>query len=276
MLDPFFLGSFRYVIGSLILIAILWIAEGREALRYNGRFGRAALAGLFGFAAFNVLVWWGLVYTRPEHASLIVALQTPMTALTLWLLRGLRPGRFTLCCMAVAVAGVIVVVTKGDPAQALIGGSLLGDLLVFAGGFAWVVYIMIGQTLTGWSPLRMTVLTAIPGTFGLLAVNAFTIAAGYSLLPSMEAVLSVAWNLAYFTIFTVVLGVLAFNNAVKHAGPLNTMLTLNIIPVVVFGIEAALGQSFVAIEIGGALLVIGALVANNFYQRRTQARPAPG
>lgn len=268
MLDPFFLGSFRYVLGVLIFIALLWALEGREALRYNGRFGRATLAGVFGFVAFNVLVWWGLVYTRPEHASLIVALQTPLTALTVWLLRGLRPAGFTLGCMAVAVTGVFVVVTKGDPAQALAGGSLFGDLLVFAGGYSWVVYIMISQTFSGWSPLRMTVLTAIPGTLGLIAVNAFTIAAGYSTLPSLEAVWSVAWNLAYFTVFTVVLGVLAFNNAVKHVGPLNTMLTLNVIPVLVFAIEAALGQSFAVIEIGGALLVIGALVANNLYLRR--------
>jgi hypothetical protein len=38
--------------------------------------------------------------------------------------------------------------------------------------------------------------------------------------------------------------------------------------VIVFGIEAALGQSFSAIELAGAGLVIGALVANNLFLRR--------
>ena len=43
---------------------------------------------------------------------------------------------------------------------------------------------------------------------------------------------------------------------------------LNLIPIGVFGIEAALGRSFAAIEIFGALVVIGALAANNLYLRR--------
>ena len=47
----------------------------------------------------------------------------------------------------------------------------------------------------------------------------------------------------------------------------NTMLMLNLIPIGVFAIEAALGRSFAAIEIAGAAGVIGALGANNLYLR---------
>jgi drug/metabolite transporter (DMT)-like permease len=65
----------------------------------------------------------------------------------------------------------------------------------------------------------------------------------------------------------VVLGVLGFNNAARRLGPLNTMLMLNVIPISVFGIEAALGRRFAAVEIVGAAVVIGALVANNLYLR---------
>jgi drug/metabolite transporter (DMT)-like permease len=175
VLDPFFLGSARYSIGVLIFIAILWAAEGREALRYGGRLLPATVYGLIGFTGFNILVWWGLSYTRPEHASIIMALQTPMTALALWLTRGLRPASFTVACIAVAIGGVLTVVTKGDLAHAFEGGSLLGDLLVFLGAVSWVIYTMAGQHFSGWSPLRMTVLTCIPGTIGLIAVNAFTV-----------------------------------------------------------------------------------------------------
>ena len=103
MLDPFFLGSARYGVGVLLFIAILWIAEGRQALRYGGRFLPAAVYGLFGFTAFNTFVWWGLAYTRPEHASIIMALQTPMVALAVWLTRGMRPRPFTIGCIAVAI-----------------------------------------------------------------------------------------------------------------------------------------------------------------------------
>jgi drug/metabolite transporter (DMT)-like permease len=257
----------------LIFIAILWAAEGRQALRYGGRFLPAAAYGLVGFCGFNILVWWGLAYTRPEHASIIMALQTPMAALAVWLTRGLRPAPFTVGCIAAAIAGVLVVVTKGDPAHAFQGGSLVGDLLVFLGAVSWVVYTMAGAHFSGWSPLRMTVLTCIPGTIGLIAINTLTIGMGWSVLPTVEQIWSVKWQLGYFVVFTVVLGVLGFNNGVKYLGALNAMLMLNLVPIIVFGIEAWLGRSFAGIELAGAAIVIGALVANNLYLRRTHIRP---
>jgi drug/metabolite transporter (DMT)-like permease len=272
VLDPFFLGSARYSIGVLLFIALLWLAEGRQALRYGGRFLPAAVFGMVGFCGFNILVWWGLAYTRPEHASIIMALQTPMTALAVWLTRGLRPAPFTVGCISAAICGVLLVVTRGELAHVLEGGSLAGDLLVLLGAVSWVTYTMAGHHFSGWSPLRMTVLTCIPGTIGLVAINAFTIGMGYSVLPTLEQVWSVKWQLGYFVVFTVVLGVLGFNNGVKYLGALNAMLMLNLIPIIVFSIEAWLGRSFAALEIGGAAIVIGALVANNFYLRGVSRR----
>jgi drug/metabolite transporter (DMT)-like permease len=198
-----------------------------------------------------------------------------MVALAVWLTRGMRPRPFTIGCIAVAIGGVLLVVTKGYPSRVFEGGSLVGDLLVFLGAVSWVIYTMAGHHFAGWSPLRMTVLTCIPGTIGLIAINAFTIAAGYSVMPTFDAVWSVKWQIAYFVVFTVVLGVLGFNNGVKYLGALNAMLMLNLIPIIVFTIEAGLGRSFAAVEIGGAAIVIGALVANNLYQRRAAARAAP-
>jgi drug/metabolite transporter (DMT)-like permease len=127
---------------------------------------------------------------------------------------------------------------------------------------------MAGGYFTGWSPLRMTVLTCIPGALGLMTVNVLMVWAGFSHWPGIDAVLSAKWQIVYFSLFTVVLGVLCFNAGVKLLGALNTMLMLNLVPVMVFAIEAWLGRAFSAVEIGGAAVVIGALAANNLYLRR--------
>ena len=186
-----------------------------------------------------------------------------------WLARGQRPARFTLGCVVLAFAGVVLVVTKGQPYAAFEGGALVGDLLILLGALSWTTYTLGGAwKFPGWSPLRMTVLTCIPGTVGLLIANIVAIAVGAAHVPTMDAIASVGWQIAYFSVGTVVLGVLGFNAAARRLGPLNTMLMLNFIPIGVFAIEAALGRSFSAIEIGGAGVVVGALVANNLYLRR--------
>lgn len=272
VVDAFALGSIRYVIGSVLFLGLLAAIEGRQALRYDGRFPQALALGLIGITGFNACVWYGLTFTRPEHAAIIMGIQTPLTALGVWVTRGVRPGAFTLACTAVAFSGVLLVVTRGDPAHAFEGGALLGDLLVFLGALSWVTYTLASARFTGWSPIRFTVLTCLPGAVGLVVVNAATVAAGIATIPSPQALGSIAWQIVYFSAGTVVLGVLGFNFSVKYLGPLNTMLMLNLVPVGVFAIEAALGRSYVAVEIAGASLVVGALVANNLYLRRANAR----
>jgi drug/metabolite transporter (DMT)-like permease len=269
-LDPYALGTVRYAVGIVLLVAILVAVEGRSALRFDGRLGAALLFGLIGITGFNLFVWIGLGFTAPEHASIIMALQTPLTALAVWGFRGQRPASFTLGCVLVALAGVLLVVTQGHPAEVFSKG-LVGDLLIFCGALCWVTYTLAAIKFAGWSPLRLTVLTCIPGAAGLVLANLVAVALGYAVVPTFGAVASVAWQLVYFSVGTVVLGVLAFNNAARRLGPLNTMLALNLIPVSVFGIEAALGRSFGAMELAGAALVITALVANNLYLRGRSA-----
>ena len=274
--DAYALGSLRYAIGVAVFVALLVAVEGWKALRYDGRLGGAALFGLIGITGFNLFVWIGLSFTLPEHASIILALQTPLIALGAWLSRGTRPPRFTLGCVAVAIAGVLLVVTKGDLARALAdiaaGGALLGDVLVLLGAISWVIYTLSAARFPAWSPLRFTVLTCIPGAVGLVTGNAIAIAVGAAAVPSAGAVAGVAWQILYFSVGTVVLGVLAFNNANRRLGPLNTMLMMNLVPIGVFGIEAALGRSFTPVELAGALTVVGALVANNLYLRGVSTR----
>lgn len=275
-LDAFAIGTVRYAIGAVLLVLLLAAVEGRQALRFEGRVVAATLAGLAGITGFNLLVWIGLMLTRPEHASIILALQTPLTALAVWLARGQRPAGFTLGCVAVAIGGVLLVVTRGEPGRVLAelasGGELLGDLLILLGGVSWVIYTLTAPAFRNWSPLRFTVLTCIPGALGLFIAHAIALALGVAVLPGVAQVTSVGWQIAYLSIGSVVLGVLGFNAAVKRLGPLNTMLMLNLVPIGVFAIEAALGRSFAAVEIGGALLVIAALVANNLYLRGVSTR----
>lgn len=272
LIDAFSLSTMRYALGVPIFAALLWAVEGRKAFDYGTRLWPAIGFGIVGITGFNTLVWYGLNFTRPEHASILMALQSPLTALAFWAAYGFRPARFTVGCIVVAIAGVLLVVTQGDLSRAgfggSAGGSLLGDAIILLGAICWVSYSLAGARFAGWSPLRLTTLTCIPGGIGLVVVNVAAVAVGAVHAPSAPEIASVWWQIIYFAAGSVVLGVLSFNASVKHLGALNTMLMLNLIPVGVFAIEAALGRTYESVEIAGAAVVIGALAANNLYLRR--------
>src|SRR2546427_9881290 len=114
--DPFYLTAVRYLVAALVLLALLVAFEGRRALRLEGRGLRLLWLGTLGFAAFNLLIYTGLAHAKPQNAALITALGPLLTALVLWLRRGVRPARSTLALLGVALIGVALVISGGDPA----------------------------------------------------------------------------------------------------------------------------------------------------------------
>jgi drug/metabolite transporter (DMT)-like permease len=140
-------------------------------------------------------------------------------------------------------------------------------VLIFLGAMSWVVYTIGAVSFPGWSALRFTALTCLPGTAGIFVVTAIATMSGYVSAPAAATVASVGWELVYLAVFTAVLAVLFWNTAIGHLGALNTMLLGNLVPVVTFAIRILQGHRFEAIELGGAALVVAALIANNLYLR---------
>lgn len=269
--DPFHVTAIRYTVATLLLTAFVVWREGAGALRYYGRAWPASVLGIVGMTGSPMIVFAGLSLTRPEHAAIIVSLQPSMTAIADWWLRGRRPARFTLGCIAAAFAGVVLVVTKGNLALALGRGELAGDALVLAGAACWVVYTMGTESFRGWSSLKFTLLTLIPGSVGLVAATAVLVQLGLARVPGWAEVRSVGPELAFLALGGVLLSMICWNAGTRRIGVLNAMLMLNLMPVIVFAIGFAQGQRFAAVELAGAGLVIGALAANNLYLRHKHA-----
>ena len=267
-LDAFWISSIRYGFAAPLLAAILYWREGAAALRYRGLFLRAAFYGIVGFSGFSILMLLGLARSRPEHAAIIMALQTPIAAFVHWALKGARPANFTLACIAFAVVGVVLVISKGDPLHVFAGGTFFGDLLIFLGAMSWVAYTVGAVSFPGWSALRFTTLTCLPGAAGILLITGVATLCGYTTVPAEATVVSVTWELAYLAILTVVLAVLLWNMAIGYLGALNAMLLGNLVPVVTFAIRIMQGYRFATAELAGAGLVVAALIANNLYLRR--------
>jgi drug/metabolite transporter (DMT)-like permease len=272
--DPFHLTAVRYLVASAVFLALLAAVEGRRALRPSGRALELFVLGTLGFAGFNLLTYAALEHTRPQDASLIVATSPLLTALALWLTTRRTPSRGTLAAMAVALLGVVLVITRGDPSALLHGAGRAGDLLVLAGVASFVAYTLGARRFPDHSPLRYTALSATGGTLTILAVTALLTATGAEPMPSAGDFGAVWPQTIYIIGAGAVIAVLAWNEGVRRIGAANGALFMNLVPVVTFAIETARGYRPGALELVGALLTIAALVYANLAGRQAILRPS--
>jgi len=271
--DPFHLTAIRYLLAAAGFIALLWMFEGRRALRTERRGLELWLFGSAGIAGFNLLAFAGLEHTTPEHAALIVATSPLMALLADAALARRAPRPATLGFVLLALAGVLMVIGKGDPLAVLNGGVNGGDLLVFLGAASFVVYTFGARRFAGMSSLRYTTLTATGGTITVLVVTQFATLAGWLTAPSGGDVSAIWWQIAYVVVIGALLAVLSWNEGVKRLGAPNAALFMNLVPVVAFTIAIVRGYHPEPVELAGAALTVAALVGANLTARQDMVRP---
>lgn len=273
VMDSVTLTALRYVIAAFVLMPLLGLREGRAGFALGPRPWLLVGAGMAGMAASPLLVFIGLAYTTPEHAVLILSLQPSMSAVAQWVPRGVRPPPFTLASIVVAFCGVVLVVTGHGEAAG--GGKLLGDALVLVGAGCWVTYTLMLSLFPSMSALRFTALSLSAGTCVTVAVALIGIASGMARLPSMPEAISVAPHILFLALAGVTASMVMWNYGSARIGALNSILLLNLMPIETYLIRYLQGAHFTAQEWLGGAMVVGALVANNVYQRRAAARASP-
>jgi len=274
-IDSFWLTSIRYALASILLLALLAAVEGRRALSPRGRTLPLIVLGTLGFAGFNLLAYTGLAHARPQSASLIVALSPLLMAVVLWARdHSRRPSRTTVGALAVALVGVALVISRGHPTTLWSGSLGWGDGLVLGGVLSFVLYTIGSANHRDLSPLRYTALTAALGWPAIIVATLVGTSAGWLTAPSGHAISAVTPQILYLAVPGAVLAVLTWNAAVGMLGPQTTSLFGNLIPISTFTIEVVRGYRPHALELAGAALTIGALVADNLLERRRHAVPA--
>jgi drug/metabolite transporter (DMT)-like permease len=275
--NAFPLSTVRYAVAAALWLVVLVALEGVGALRLGGRGWRLFWLGSLGFAGFNLLAYTGLAHARPETASLIVALGPLLTALVLWHRTKVRPAPTTFALLGVALLGVALVVSAGHPSSIVHGALGWGEVLVLGGVFSFILYSLGAAEFSTFSPLRYTALTAGLGWLTIAAATVVVTLTGLVEAPTASQLRDVWPQIVYLAIPGAFVAVLTWNAAIRSIGPQNAVLFSNLIPVTTFAIEIARGYRPNAVELLGAILTIGALVASNLLARRSQARaPADG
>ncbi|HYQ80190.1 MAG TPA: DMT family transporter [Anaeromyxobacteraceae bacterium] len=256
-LSPFELALVRFVLAGAVYTALL--------LRSPPRLPRRDLVVMAGLGLLAVplnqgLFLAGLARTTPGHAALLYAL-TPVFVFLLARVRlGERAGPARLAGIALAFAGVLVVLA----ARGLLGGEgagrgLLGDLLVLLGVVAWAVYIVLGKPYAErYGAVTTTGLSLVMGTLLYLPLGLPA-----SELQHFRALSTGGWAaVGYLVILTSVVSYLIYYWALGRAEASRVAIWSNTQPVLTALLAWALhGERLTASFLaGGAMVLMGVVL----------------
>lgn len=268
---PLQINAIRYVPIALILLALLARVEGRAALRPAGQARSVVLLGL-GAVLFNLLNYVGLNYTRAQNASLLSALTPLLAVLLLWGWTRVRPPAFTFAFILAALAGVVLVISRGHPGTYLEQGAHWGDALCLLGVLAFAAYTLGAGRDDSMSSLRLTALTSAVAAVVMVVVAVVAAAVDFDPYPTGGELVSALPAIAYIVLPGAVIAMLAWNRSARLIGGQNTALLMNLVPITVLVIELIRGYEPTTLELAGAFLVVGAVTAHNLFLRRERRR----
>lgn len=253
-IPPLWAAALRFALGTAVMLALVaWRSEDLIApLRRHAKI--YALLGAVGIGGFNLLFFFALQTTSAANGALIMATNPLLTTLLAGLLLGEAPGKRQLAALPVALIGVVVVISGGDPQRLASLQVARGDLLMIGANVAWAFYnILVRRYMPSGSTLANTTLVMAAGMLLLLAV---AVGSGEIVhVPGIKAGMS----LATMAVGGTVLAYLFWNTGIARLGAGRTSLFLNLVPVFAMLAGALLGTVPSEVQIIGGLLVIGAV-----------------
>ncbi|WP_346837124.1 DMT family transporter [Microbulbifer sp. SAOS-129_SWC] len=248
----------RFVIAIASLALYLGLRRQSWPALSTAQYLVLAVIGALGIGGFNLALFAGLRETTATNGALIMALSPLVTSLLAALLARRWPDRTQCFSLAVALCGVVLVITNGELQRLLQLDFNRGDLLIICGMLAWSVYTIASQRVGHWLPtVSFTLVTMIAGGLTLLLYSL----ARPDVHPWAELRGLAPWDLGvvvYIGLFATVIGYLFWINGVRRLGPAKASLFFNLVPVFAALTALALGQPLTAIQcIGTAIVLFG-------------------
>jgi drug/metabolite transporter (DMT)-like permease len=187
------------------------------------------LLGLLGVGGYNTFAYLALQHTTATNATLLNSFIPVATIALAWLLLGKRLSRGEALGVAVSLAGVLTIISRGHPAT-LLGLSLnSGDLWMLLAVLTWGLYT-VGLR---WRPA---------GVDPMLCLAAFTVVGLLVLGPAwawemavqdkyIRAGIPALLGILYAGIFPGFLGYVFYNAGVAAVGPSRSALFIHLMPV---------------------------------------------
>jgi drug/metabolite transporter (DMT)-like permease len=262
-LPHFTISALRFWVAFAILAPLLLVVEKRIPRLSARDLGFTALLALFGLVIYNLLFLGALELIPAGRTALVVALNPILTAMTMAIVFGERLQRHRWLGILLALSGVWIVLSKGDPSL-LLQRVGRGEWLMLGGACCWAIYTVVGRyALNGEaaaSPLALTTVTTLWG--------ALMLTAGMPLEWDgwqVHDISFAAWaSIVYLGAGGTALAFVWYAEGLQQLGAARTAVFNNLVPVfgVLFG-TLLLGEPLlISMLIGGAVAITGVTLTN--------------
>ena len=250
----------RFLIAVVALLALNALQHQRLPRLTAPQWAAVACLGLAGVTLYNLFFMYGLQSVQASRASLVIALCPAATMFGAVLFMGDRLTAGKLAGTALALVGVAIEMSNGNPRTLLEQGIGRGELALFGCVILWAFYTLLSKrALSNLTPLAATTYAAIAGTAMLVIV---ALARGELAIPHVS---TGAWlSLAYMGIFGTAMAFTWYLEGVGALGPARAAIFVNLVPVaaITLGVVLLGERLTVPIVVGACLVVAGIWLIN--------------
>lgn len=259
--SPMMLTFLRFSIATAIVFPLMIIKEpGKWQIRREDWLVLFAV-GFLGMFAYHVLFFTALKYTTAINSSMIAAASPLITSIFSALLVGEAFTSKRFGAVALAILGVGIIMTDGDPEVLRSLSFNPGDIWMLSAVVCAALYAVLSRKLRGkYSPLAIT-----SWSFLICVVLLVPFVSG-DLRGTFESGASLkGWSsVLYMAVFPSVVSYLLQQISIRDIGPSRTMAFVNMVPV--FSMAMAfliLGETITTVKIIAVLVIIAGVSINS-------------
>jgi drug/metabolite transporter (DMT)-like permease len=254
---PVALGTLRWLGATLILLpfSLPYLRADWPTVRRHAAL--LSLLSLLSIAAYNTLTYWGLQFTEAINSTILQSIGPLMIVVWTFALYGERLRPRQLLGMLLSLAGVALVVSRGEPAALLGLRFNVGDLILLFAIACYALYSALLKRSPAMHPLSFVTLTMGWGTILLLPFYAAEIAVGFTAPFDLRT----AFIIGYVIVFPSLLAHFFFYRGVEIIGPNRASPYFFLIPVFAAILAMLfLGERLHLFHAAGFVLVIGGIL----------------
>ncbi len=257
-IGPVSLNFWRWAVAALILapFALPGLIANRDAIRRNWRM--LVLLSLASVVLFQSLVYLGLRTTTTVNAVLLNSSSPLFMLLCSWAIERERATIRQTAGMLISLAGILVILSRGDPASLLQLEFHMGDAWILLAMPVWGVYsVMLKRRPVELGGVGFVFVMALFGVTLLAPMYALETLVIPARWPTAEEAAAVL----YIGATASAAGLLFWNRGVAIVGANAAGFTLHLLPA--FGTVLAmlfLGESFHAFHAAGVATIIAGVV----------------